>query len=74
VQIEGATDQIASPTISSTWTLSLKKGACGVGANASAEALKNDIGNSARTGAYTQMQSAYAVYEDGVLQMMNTTK
>jgi hypothetical protein len=74
VQIKGVTDQIVSPTITSTWTLSLKKGARGVSLNVSAVALQEGIGNSLRVGAYTQLQSAYAVYEDGVLQMMNKMK
>ena len=61
-------------SVTSNWTLTLTKGSRGVDVFIAAAALRTTVANSLRVGAYTTLKSSYAIYEDGVMQMMNSPK
>ena len=61
--------------VSSTWTLSLDAGALGVNVSVAATVVKSvPRATAVRVGVYTTLKSAYAIYNDGVLQQMNSMK
>ena len=65
----------ASDAATSTWLLTLEAGALGVNVTVTATTLRAYAQATAlRVGIYTPLLSSYAIYDDGVLQMMSSMK
>jgi hypothetical protein len=74
VTIEGVVDSADGPRVSSTWTLTLRRGSRGVELRVAATALANANVTAVRLSFDFAPHSLYAGYDKGVLQMMNSPK
>ena len=72
VVIAGVVDSVDSPSISSSWTLTLRRGARGIEVRVEATALGAANVTAVRLSSDFTPQSLYAGYDKGVLQMMNS--
>ena len=72
VVVEGVVDSVDSPSVSSAWTLTLRRGARGIELRVQATALGTANVTAVRLSSDFTPSSLYAGYDKGVLQMMDS--